>query len=469
MSSWLAGFKLDLRSLALGRILIGSILVVEFLLCILNRHHYYTEQSILPRAELVKVRDPETLSSLYFLATWPGIYWLLLITSVLVALAFTLGYRSRLSSVLMWILVISIQERNPLILIGGDSWLRATLFWLMFLPLGEYFSIDQRLRGKSLENEPDQKTHVADAASFGLVMQVCFVYWYAGTAKYGPDWWDGNALYYILQSKEFGYGLAERLLYYPEVLSWITVLVPGLEILAALFLIVPYRNSVFRLLGLTSLMLMHFGIWTCLELRHFSAVAIAILCLLLPSLVWSRRNQTERFWGNPFQTWLSVFLVANTLAVLAYNGFRVAKAEAVPVRLSLAADLLGLEQRWQLFAPDAPSEAFIVYAVAELTDGSIQPLSFWGEKRSTPPEIEDDEFEVRLSRFWRSLYECSPSESQVRLKVYATWFENEWIRRYPDELEKLRAIRLYHKIYPTSPNYEDTPAHPPGLAFEKLR
>ena len=469
MNPWLVSFKLDLRSLALGRILLGIILSVEFLLCLLHRHRFYTEFGLLPRAELVKVWDPETLTSLYFLASWPGIHMILLILSLITSIAFAVGYRCRLASVFLWILIISIQERNPLILIGSDAWVRATLFWLMFLPLGEYFSWDAKMRPREDAQPSPRDTTVANAASLGLILQVCFVYCYAGVAKHGPDWWDGQAISTILQGKEFSYGLAEWLLFFPGVLSVITILIPWMEIASALLLLVPYRNDAFRMLALIPLISMHLGIWTCMRLYHFSPMAIATLLLLAPGTLWFRLGRSERIAKAYLSTPLTIFLLLNTLGVGVYNGYRLSLEGTPSASLSRTADLLGLNQRWNLFAPEAPKQCYIIYAVAELADGSQQFLSFWGEKRSEAPSIDDPQFSVRLSRFWRSLYECPPAQRQIRLKAYATWFDRRWGRLYPEQNNELKVVRLYHQIYPTLASYEDSPPKPPGIAIEHRR
>jgi hypothetical protein len=52
------------------------------------------------------------------------------------ATAVALGYYTRLAMFLSWYPVISLHDRNPIILHNGDGVLRLLLFWGMFLPLG---------------------------------------------------------------------------------------------------------------------------------------------------------------------------------------------------------------------------------------------------------------------------------------------------------------------------------------------
>jgi len=47
--------------------------------------------------------------------------------------------------VISWFLLISLQNRNPIVLQGGDILLRMLAFWAMFVPLNAYFSLDRAL------------------------------------------------------------------------------------------------------------------------------------------------------------------------------------------------------------------------------------------------------------------------------------------------------------------------------------
>ena len=461
MRFWPTGFKLDLRSLALGRILLGFICFVEFLLVFFRRNLYYSDQGLLPRSDLARACDLEVLTSLYLLGSWPSIQIGLLILSLLVSLTFLIGYRTRLSSILLWILVVSIQERNPLILIGGDAWLRLTLFWLMFLPLGEHFSMDRR--GSETK---DRVTTIDSIPALGLVLQVCIVYWWAGAAKHGADWRQGQALYYVFSDQEFRYGLSQQLLLYPNLLYWGTLFIPWLEVLAAFCLIFPIKDQLFRFLGVFSLVAMHLSIWMTLDIYHFSAIAIATLLLLAPSICWSKFGQEERAWSKPSPKWLALLLIFHIIGVGAYNLYRLSLREKPPPTLVRAADILGLHQQWHLFAPLVPKNSMVVYAVAELRDGTNQALSLLGEKCENPPGLDDPQYEIRLGRYWANIFECSPALSLRRLEIFAEWYERRWKKLYPDEATQLKSIKLYRQFYPiaepgtTRPDQESVPEDP---------
>ena len=457
MNTVLKVFQLDLRSLALGRIFLGVIVVVDLLFSFARRHQYYTELGMFPRASVPLIDSMEHSFSLYFALSWTGFTSFLLILSILIAVCFTLGYQTKWSSRLIWLAVLFLQERNRFVLIGGDSWLRVALFWFMFLPVGEYFSLD-----RNAEPEKTRYQIVANAASFGLVMQAVYIYLWAGMAKFGDDWWQGKAVYYVLQGDEFGYGLAQYALYFPKLLYWSSVIVPYLEIAAALALIVPWKHKYFRAFGVVSLICLHLGIWCTMELYHFSAICIALLVSLAPSFVW--RGKDEKRGPFEFPKGLSVFMIVLTFFTWIYNPYRIYREDKLNRNLHLMAEFVGAQQLWQLFAPVAPKSTFIIYAVAELDDGTLQHLSYRGNKRERAPGPNDPEFEVRLSRYWRSLVE-SHSQS-VAFHAHAAWFARLWQRLYPDQAQNLVAMHLYYQTYNVAPNYEDLPPEAPTLVAE---
>ncbi len=73
--------------------------------------------------------------------------WVLALQSLagLAALALMLGYRARMAALISLVMLISLHNRVPLVLQGGDNLLLLMLFWMCFLPIGHRYSIDQAL------------------------------------------------------------------------------------------------------------------------------------------------------------------------------------------------------------------------------------------------------------------------------------------------------------------------------------
>jgi len=78
--------------------------------------------------------------SLYWLSqhdAWPAI---LFIIAGLAALALLAGMRTRLATLVSFVLLLSLHNRAPILLQGGDILLLLLLFWALFLPWGERWS-----------------------------------------------------------------------------------------------------------------------------------------------------------------------------------------------------------------------------------------------------------------------------------------------------------------------------------------
>ena len=116
---------------------------------------------------------------------WPAA---IIVVTALAALAFTLGWRTRLANLVLFVAVGSMQSRQPLILIGGDILIMALLFWCLLLPAGARWSADA-----ALSSTPPRRHRYRSLAAFGLLVQVVSVYFFSAVLKHGDAWWpDGT-------------------------------------------------------------------------------------------------------------------------------------------------------------------------------------------------------------------------------------------------------------------------------------
>jgi hypothetical protein len=69
--------------------------------------------------------------------------------AALAALGLLVGYRTRLMTIVVWVLLLSLHMRNPLVNGAESPMLRMLLFWGMLLPLGAYWSVDRAKRPRS--------------------------------------------------------------------------------------------------------------------------------------------------------------------------------------------------------------------------------------------------------------------------------------------------------------------------------
>lgn len=72
---------------------------------------------------------------------------------IAIAMCVCVGYYTRIMTCLLWFMTISLHNRNHLVLHSGDILMRLELFFAMFLPLGEVYSIDSAFFKNSNNNK----------------------------------------------------------------------------------------------------------------------------------------------------------------------------------------------------------------------------------------------------------------------------------------------------------------------------
>ena len=127
-----------------------------------------------------------------------GLFWVALGSAVLL----TVGLVTRINSVIVFLCLASIQQRNLYITHGGDTFLRLAGFFLMFAPAGAALSLDRLIRiwrGKdSVRVRPRSPW-----AQRMIQVQLALIYLTTFLVKIkGAHWLDGTALFYVYHLDE---------------------------------------------------------------------------------------------------------------------------------------------------------------------------------------------------------------------------------------------------------------------------
>jgi hypothetical protein len=153
--------------------------------------------------ETMKIVEPGPRINLFTLLPqndhWvTGFFWF----SLAFAILLTVGLWTRVSSVVVFLCVVSINQRALLITHGGDKFLRAAGFFLMFAPAGAALSLDRvirvwrKLEGPALEPR-------APWAQRMIQFELSLLYFTSFLWKLkGHAWLDGTALYYVLHTHD---------------------------------------------------------------------------------------------------------------------------------------------------------------------------------------------------------------------------------------------------------------------------
>jgi hypothetical protein len=272
----------DLRSLALFRIVLALLALADIIDGATSLIALYTDSGVLPRIVLLQEFSSQASFSLLLMSGDTLFQALLFLSAGLAAVALLVGWRTRLMTMIVWLFLVSLHERNPLVLNAGDHLLRLLFFWGMFLPLGAYWSID---RGEAAA--PLRAPCYFSFATIGLFAQIVFIYAFGVLLKSGPEWRvDGTAIYYALSIDEFDTPLTPFLYQFPTLLKLLTFGVFWLEALGPLLLFNPVFTGPIRTVGVLAFMALHLGIRLTMSIGIFSWLAALCMVCFLPAWFW---------------------------------------------------------------------------------------------------------------------------------------------------------------------------------------
>jgi hypothetical protein len=278
-------FGIDSRALAAFRMGIGALVLVDLWTRSSALEQHYSDSGILPReayARLLSVSDWQW--SVHLWAGSAAAQLVLFLVAAVAACALVAGYRTRAAAVVTWVMLVSLQARNPMVLYGADQLLRLMLFWAMFLPIGAAWSMDRRRDAISTS----QTSRHLSMASAALLVQPCVMYFFAGLLKFNASWRSGDALGYALSSEMYVTAFGRMLAGFPDVVSTMSRAVPWIEMLAPVLLLMPWRTTTFRCVALALLVAFHLGMGCALRTGLFPAVVLVSLIPFLPAAFWNR-------------------------------------------------------------------------------------------------------------------------------------------------------------------------------------
>jgi hypothetical protein len=467
-----ARFGADLRSLAALRIGLGILLLTDLGLRAADLTAHYSDQGLLPRVALIRHLSNAWYWSLHLFSGTPQFQAALFLLAGVCAASLLIGYRTRLAAVVSWILLISLDARNPLVLQGSDVLLRMVLFWSMFLPLGARWSVDRALApaGRPI---PER---LCSTGTVALFLQVALVYWVTAAQKLGaPEWRDGTALYYALSIDEFTRPLGQRLLAFPELLRLKTYAVWWFEALGPIALLTSTGAA--RTACVAVFLGLQLGFGLCLYVGLFPWIGAAAMLGFLPAWWWERartwwpglareaRGVAERAARHPLLKRLEprpitvrpsraaeAFVAFVFLYVVCWNLTAIEWVKmGMPGTLRWIGLTFKLEQRWRMFASPMKGDGWFVMP-GTLKDGT--KVDVWqggGEVLWDKPERTAEAYR---NQHWRKYMEAIRKERYRKLRPY---FGRYLCRQWNEHTiggRRLKQVEIWFVMERTLPGYQ---------------
>ncbi|WP_438487203.1 HTTM domain-containing protein [Streptomyces sp. S186] len=279
-----SGRRQALVGAALTRIVLGAIGLYYYLRDYLHRSFLWGPEGVWPWENFTGSHNGGfSVYSLSRSETW---FQLAFHAGAVIALLFMLGWKTRAMTVLHYIFLWSLQQRNPLLLDGGDNATVIALVFFVFIDSGSRISLDARLRRRK-QVKPDagsMRYRIASllhhAGLLAVILQVCTIYLVSGMYKVqGERWQNGTALYYVLRVGEFGWPGVNHLIY--EHATLVVAMTYATVFFQLAFSFLLLKRSL-RPFAVTCGILLHLGIAIFMSgLITFSLTMIALELLIM--------------------------------------------------------------------------------------------------------------------------------------------------------------------------------------------
>jgi hypothetical protein len=199
--------------------------------------------------------------------------WFVLLAA---SIALLVGWHSRLAAIIVFVLILSFERRNPAIFNGGDQLLRIEAIFLALSPCGAALSLDQRRRTGSFWTAQEIRPWTIRL----LQIQLSIVYLATVVMKLsGETWQNGTAVTYSLRQNDLQFiplpaSIAENLMV-SNVLTWGTLVIE-----VALGILVWNRRLRPWVLGAG--VALHLSISLTIEVGFFTFVTFILYLAFIP-------------------------------------------------------------------------------------------------------------------------------------------------------------------------------------------
>lgn len=178
-------------TLGIVRIAFGALALLWSFEIGVNLHDKFGVNGIVP--------EPPTYPYLWgVFYAWPGdttlvVGWIVLMVA---SLALIVGWHTKPAAVLLFVMIMSFERRNPWISNSGDGLIRILSLYLALSPCGAALSLDQRRHFGSFWSAQDTKVWPLRL----MQVQISIIYIATVVAKlHGDTWQHGSAVSYILR------------------------------------------------------------------------------------------------------------------------------------------------------------------------------------------------------------------------------------------------------------------------------
>jgi predicted DCC family thiol-disulfide oxidoreductase YuxK len=292
--------QIDLRSLALGRIVFGLVLIGDLLRRVPWLRDFYSNAGLIPNHTVLWRPPFPRIFSFLFMASLPEESAAWFCIAFVCFFCFLIGYRTKLFHLLSFAMTTSLHNRIMFAENWGGVAMAALMIWTAFLPLGRRWSVDAiraSLRARPDETPeqlaagvpPPDTRQTTSLAALGLLIQIAIIYWFNYVHKSGPTWRDGTAVHYVLWQERIVTWLGVQIrTHVPFIVT--KMLTEGtlvIEASAAFLILSPIFWRWTRFIAAVLVFGLHAGIAAMVNLGIFSYAMISFEPFLVTEAQWA--------------------------------------------------------------------------------------------------------------------------------------------------------------------------------------
>jgi hypothetical protein len=439
------------------RIGIALLVIVDLCIRVSDLKAHYTNDGLWPNNLIYNFGWNSGYWSLHALSGSIAFEIILFTVHFLVAFFLLLGYKTGLSSVLVWLLTISLHNRNLFILQSGDDLLRLVLLWGIFLPWQAHYSLDaQRNPIKRKQNT---------LANFGYLFLIASVYFFSANLKSSPEWHnEGSAVYYALSLEQLRLPLGDLLYMHPTLLKIITWFTLYSEYFIAFLILIPSKKGLFRFVAFVLIILLHSGIGLTLYVGLFFLISIVAAMGFIPASAidtFEKRFKIRRTVftiqkrENSFTRTLNVSICAILIFLCLMINLSTVKWFPSELRneFSYVSNIVRLNQYWGMFSPGVlKKDGWFVYY------GRDSIGRQWDLRRNEN-YVDFSKPERIVSMYkndrWRKLAENMQNDKYTFLRpLYCAYRLDTWNKKHSNK--KMNSLSVYFMEKENLPNYKTT-------------
>ncbi|GEM_PF-3148180 len=468
-------FEIDLRGLALFRIGFGIILIFDLAIRSLDIENHYTDFGVLPRIEAIKTLVDYAISihlaggSLFFQTV-------LFILSFIFTIGYVTGFKTRFCTIAIWFLLMSLQNRNVMLLNGVDGLKIILLFWSAFLPLGARYSLDSLdVKNSSKSNN----AHLSFAGAALLILSV-IIYFYSFFYKTGTEWYpDGTALYYALHIGSNVTHLGVWFRQFESILYLGTFATLLFEFFVPILIFITCWNYAIRLTMVGVLIAFNFGIALFFAIGEFPFVNMLTPILFIPKIFWDileknlffikisnwlrgifsnlnlQSDTPTKQYNSRFRKLAESFSFVIFISLMIWNISALPQIDyKVPNLMDATLRFLGLRQNWNMYGPKPHDHSGWYLISGKLMDESAVDVTRKkkGKTDFSRPKYLVDTYKTER---WRKYLDETRFrfDSKRQLLNYGRFICRSWNRGKPEK-EQLATFQIHFMWEKTLLNYE---------------